>query len=69
MANRALSTFHELETCMVKRNVNLQSSAKYVGKIRKSSKVRQDQRTLISVFAYFLSPSPKLFFSVGDTKY
>ena len=34
-------------------------------KIKKSSKVRQEQNTLISVFAYFWAPAPK-FISVGQ---
>ena len=43
----------------------LQSRSKYFELIMKSSKVRQDQKTLISVLAHFLNASAKILFLQG----
>ena len=46
--------------------MELQSSSKYFEKNNKSSRVRHDRKTLISVFVYLLSTIVNFFFCRGD---
>ena len=51
---------------VVNRPVMLQSRAKYLEQRKKSSKIRQDYKTLTSTFAYFLNAIAKFKISVRE---
>ena len=51
---------------VVNRPVMLQSRAKYLEQRKKSSKIRQDYKTLTSTIAYFLNAIAKFKISVRE---